>query len=547
MENFLNSEVFEVFSAASEDVFLFATDMRINMARWSKAAIEYFEMPDEYMEAPEKIWVWKIHPEDRERFTDDISSVMSGKSDYHLCQYRAMNRYGKYVWLQCKGRMLYDERGERRYFAGIMTRLDGQNKYDTLTGLLTYNEFYNYKLDREQRAVILLGIDDFRKIINDYGYSFGDMVLAQAAAVISQMCSDTYRIYRFNGDEFIVVMPYTDVCTAEKEFYRIKDALSVLTLKDERKVRLSVTAGAIDYPFLNHCREELISHLEESLEYAKKHCRGGIVFYSDEIAKPHRRNEDIRKAMTESIADGFKGFELNFQPLVSADNGSIIGCEALLRYRTDTITDTNPGEFIPLLEESGEIVSVGYWVMEQAIKQQGEWSQKLGDIFISFNVSYQQFLEEDFVDKALEYCRKYGVTPSSMVIELTESTVVANPDALKSIFKSLQLNGFKIALDDFGKAYASMDLLKNLSADVIKIEHSFVRELSDNGHEIDFAIIESILMLCSKMGYMSVVEGVENKDVDDIIRKMNVNYIQGYYYSKPVSKKEFEKLYILKK
>lgn len=547
MENFLNSEVFEAFSEAAENVFLFATDMRINMARWSKSAIEYFGMPDEYMISPEPLWLEKVHPDDREKLSRDLDSVFSGEKNIHLCQYRVCNKYGQYVWLQCKGKMIYDETGRQHYFVGLMNRLDGQNKYDTLTGVLTYNEFYNYYLDESPRSVLLVGIDEFRKVINNYGYTVGDLVLAEAATTISKLAKENYRIYRFNGDEFIISMPEVGVEEAKLEFERFKDGLSEITLKDGRKVGLSISSGAIDYPISGRCREELISYLESSLDYAKKNKRGGIQFYTDKLAEADKRVELIKKDLGESIDNDFDGFELFYQPMVTAEDGKIIGCEALLRYKSEAVPNTYPSEFIPILEENGDIIRVGYWVMEQAIKQQSEWSKKFGDIKVSFNVSYQQFLDNRFVRNALKFCQKYGVNPSSMVIELTESSAVVNPHALAEIFDDLRQNGFKIALDDFGTAYASMELLKNLSADIIKIEHSFVRELSSEGHEIDFAIIESILMLCKKLGCISVVEGVENKDVEEIIKAMNANVMQGYFYSRPVNKQEFEKLFMLNK
>ena len=199
-------------------------------------------------------------------------------------------------------------------------------------------------------------------------------------------------------------------------------------------------------------------------------------------------------------------------------------------------------EFIKVLEDYGGIREVGFWVMEQAIKQQVAWRDTYGELQVSFNVSYQQFMDEDFENRLISYVEKYGVNPSYMIIELTESCQVDKPQELASMFDRLRGRGFKVALDDFGTAYASLEMLKCLHVDYIKVEHSFVRELSEPGHDIDYVIIDNLLRMCRRLGYDSIVEGVENGKVADIVGEMDVTLLQGYYYSRPVCRNDFEKL-----
>ena len=199
-------------------------------------------------------------------------------------------------------------------------------------------------------------------------------------------------------------------------------------------------------------------------------------------------------------------------------------------------------EFIKVLEDYGGIREVGCWVMEQSIKQQVAWRGTYGNLWVSFNVSYQQFMDDSFEDKLVSYAEKYGVDPTYMIIELTESCQVDNPRELAAMFDRLRKRGFKIALDDFGTAYASLEMLKCLHVDYIKVEHSFVRELSEPGHDIDYVIIDNLLEMCRRLGYYSIVEGVENDKVADIVGKMDVTLLQGYYYSRPVCRDDFEVL-----
>ena len=545
MEDVLNNPLFEAFANASDNVYIYVCDVKKDLSRWSPNAISYFELPGEYFVNAGDVWGERIHPEDREIYFKDISAVFSGEKENHSCQYRAMNRYGKYVWLECKGTMTRDKNGELETFAGIMTRLDRQNKYDTLTGLLTKYEFYEQSLCKGSGVVMLLGVDRFRNVINTYGYYYGDELLTTLAKRLQALCRDGIKAFRFNGDEFILLLPGADKAEAHEIFTGIRNAACSIETKDGKKIELSISAGAVVYGNEKTDKDEIVNRLELALSYVKKINKGNIEFYSDEIDEKQRRLMTLKEDLKYSIEHDFKGFELYFQPLVDARGTRILGCEALLRWKGEHIKDAGPMDFIPILEEDSGINRVGRWVMRQAVKQQKEWQEKFGNFKVNFNVSYGQFLEEGYVEDLVSTTEEYGVSPDNLVLELTESNNVESPESLALIFEQIRSHGFHIALDDFGTGYASMELLKKLPADEIKIEHTFVRELANGDfHQVDFAIIESLLYLCKKVNNSVVVEGVETKAVDDIIRTMGADYLQGYYYSKPVCKTEFEKMLI---
>ncbi|MDE6421382.1 MAG: EAL domain-containing protein, partial [Lachnospiraceae bacterium] len=250
----------------------------------------------------------------------------------------------------------------------------------------------------------------------------------------------------------------------------------------------------------------------------------------------------LREDLKQCVKNDFKGFELFFQPFVNPDTGKIEGCESLLRWKGERIKDSYPMEFIKVLEDYGEIHEVGYWVMEQAIRQQAAWRDTYGELQVSFNVSYQQFIDDTFEEKAISCVKKYGANPEYIIIELTESCQVEDPKELAAMFGRLREQGFKIALDDFGTAYASMEMLKWLPVDYIKVEHSFIRELAQPGHDVDYVIVDSLLEMCKRLGYHSIIEGVEDGKVADIVGALKATLLQGYHFSRPVCRKDFEKL-----
>lgn len=543
MEDVLNNPLFEAFANASDNAYIYVCDVKKDLSRWSPNAVSFFDLPGEYINNAGELWGEKIHPEDKDIYFNDISAVFSGAKVHHSCQYRAVNRFGKYVWLECKGSMIRDENGELATFAGIMTRLDRQNKYDTLTGILTKYEFYEYDFSSGNGIILLLGVDGFRSIINTYGYYYGDELLTAIAKKLQSLCSGPQRAYRFNGDEFILLLPDRSRETAASIFRNVKKELCFIETRDGKRIDLSISAGAVEFSEKCCDKDELVCRLELALSYVKRTDKGSIGFYSRDIEEKQLRERALKEDLRESIADGFKGFELYFQPLVDAKGVKILGCEALLRWKGEHIKDAGPMEFIPILEESGDINPVGRWVMRQSVRQQKEWQDKFGQLRINFNVSYRQFLETNYVQELQEAVKEYDVSPDNLVLELTESCNVESPENLAKIFEEIRSLGFHIALDDFGTGYASMELLKKLPADEIKIEHSFVRELANGQHhKADLAIIDSLLFLCRKLDNKVVVEGVENKAVDDIIRGMGPDFLQGYYYSRPVCKAEFENM-----
>lgn len=542
MSDIFNNQLFEAFASASDNVYIYVCDMRTDISRWSKNSVEYFGLSGEYLKNAANVWAKHIHPDDLDIYNEDIAGVFSGKKPHHDCQYRARNVKGEYVWVECKGSVIWDEDGNPLIFAGLMTRIDGQSKYDTLTGLLTIPELYHFDFAAQSGAALLIGLDGFRKVVSNYGYNTGDEILVEFSKKIKELSDPAWKVFRFSGDEFLVAAFGADRQSATDFYGKLCRETDFIELENEQRIGITASAGGVFFPQDANVREVLINKLEHSLEHAKNHQRGTLVFFSEEIARKHERVHTLREDLKQCIQNDFKGFELFFQPFVNPGTHAIDGCECLLRWKGERIRDSYPMEFIKVLEDYGGIREVGFWVMEQAIKQQVAWRDTYGELWVSFNVSYQQFMDDTFEDRLVSYAKKYDVHPEHMIIELTESCQVDNPEELSAMFDRLRARGFKVALDDFGTAYASLEMLKCLHVDYIKIEHSFVRELSEPGHEIDYVIIDNLLEMCKRLGYDSIVEGVENSKVADIVGEMDATLLQGYYYSRPVCRADFEKL-----
>lgn len=537
-KNILENELFESFANASDNIYIYVCDMQSDLSRWSKNTVDYFNLEGEYIEGAGPKWMEYIHPEDRNAYLKDIEAVFSGASTRHSCQYRAKNKYGDYVWLECKGSVISDENGKPLVFAGLMTRLDNQNKYDPLTHLLTNYEMQKYDFSSGSGAILLLGINAFRKINNTNGFLYGNKVLVALSECLEEFTDKSDRIYRFQGDEFVILSPDGSKDALCKLFEKVNDYCNnIRGLKS-----FSLSAGLVSYPEDGTDFNTLMSNLEHSLEYAKDQKQGWIAEFSEKISQRHLRTSRLHEALTQSIHNNFDGFELYFQPILDAKTKRITECESLLRWKTPEIQDATPYEFIKILEDSGEIREAGYWVMEEALRHAAMWQKKYNNISVSFNVSYIQLLDGEFIDKLIATAKELQVDPRLVMVELTESCNADDTKMLSLQFDKLRKLGFKIAMDDFGTEYASFGLLHDVSMDVLKIDQKFVRGLIREGNKTDMAIIENVVNMCRQLSIQTVAEGIETEEIQDIIRSIGVSYLQGYLYSKPVPAAEFEQM-----
>lgn len=532
----------KAFDALSDDTYFFAADLKGHLIKWSRGIVDYFGLDETIALHGIEEWNEKISPEDRQYAIEAREKMLSGKVDRQHVQYRVKNKWGEYTRIEVFSVLVEDGTGESSAYCGAITLMEDASQYDALTGLPDRHELYRFDFSQGSGLVMLLGIDDFRNIVSAYGYSYGDEVLRTFAKELASGADETQKIISFTGDEFILILPDRSRDDALRIFGEVCSLTNKLHMEDGRIIRLSVSAGAISYPGRSLSPDAILTDLELALRFVKSTKKGNISFYSDEIERKQTRLALIRRELRHDVDHGFKGFRLYFQPWVDMNTLKVTGCEALLRWEGESIRGAGPGEFIPVLEDTGDIIEVGLWVMSEALKCQRRWQELYGPLTVSFNVSYIQFLEPNFADKVISAAQKLGTDEKNVVIELTESCNVRTPEFLAQTFKKLRDRGFRIALDDFGTGFSSLELFKKLPSDVIKIDHNFVRGLAEAGDPVDVSIIDAIVTLSKRLDKKVVVEGVEDDGVFRTVRDMGVDCFQGYYYSRPVPSDAFEKM-----
>ena len=540
MSNILDNELFEAFARASDKIYIYVSNMETGVTRWSKAAVEYFALPDEFMHNMGAVWTEYIHPEDRESYVVDISAVINGTSESHNCQYRARNRYGEYVWVECKGSVIKNAQGAPTVFAGIMTRLDDQSKYDPITHLLSSYELARNEVN-DDGAIMVVGIDGLRKFNSQYGFTYGNEILRYFAQLLENKSAGTIN-YRFIGDEFLLRGKDMKASDMEAIYEELKKECSIVD-KSNGITAFGVTAGVLEYSG----DEELVDVLaraEVCYDYAKENYLGECVIYSEEIEKKVNRKNLVSENLLACIKNDFEGFRLVYQPILANTGDTVIACEALLRWNSnnDQIGNCYPDEFISILEKNGGMEQVGYFVMREAIKQASIWQKKYKDFNVTFNVSYVQLEDEKFVPAIIETIDEYGADPKRIVVELTESILNVDTVKVKQSFEILRQKGIMIALDDFGTGNSSFWMLHNIDVDIVKLDQSFIRKLDSEETGIDRAIVESVGIMCNRIGFKTVAEGIENETIWKMVSDYGFSGLQGYLFSKPIEVADFELL-----
>lgn len=540
----LDSLIFEQFSRTADKMYLYIANLKHDFSRWSPSAVKYFGLPGEYITNTAKIWSEYIHPDDRHIFLEDMERIFKGESAEHCCEYRARNAEGEYVWVQCKGNVTRNDDGSPGLFAGTMMNLGNYSKFDPITGLYSFNE-YEKQLQTvlengEKGAMLLFGIDHFKRVNDIHGYHIGDYILEYIGKQMQTIPGGVF--YRMDGDKFACIIRNGTAQDVEFIYKQVRYIFKNVTAVKNMNIQLTMSCGSVFFPDQGEQFEMLRANAEYALEQAKKTSRGSLAFYSEVLHKRSLNSFYLQEILHKSIENGFEGFTLNFQPLIDTKSGKVFGAEALLRFSSPDLPRVTPDEFIPVLEETGDINEVGAWVLRTALGCVKKWRKLCPEFHISVNVSYVQMHREEFRSIVFKELERSGVDAGALIIELTESCKVMDTEQLSSDFEFFMSNDVQMALDDFGTGYSSIALLRELKPSWIKIDHSFVASITES--HIDKAIIEYILELCRHADIKVCIEGVENENILDIVKEYEPELLQGYYFSKPISESEFEERYI---
>ncbi|OIQ79741.1 cyclic di-GMP phosphodiesterase Gmr [mine drainage metagenome] len=502
-------------------------------------------------------WEQHMHPDDRD-WAINFRATEAEKLVGYETEYRMRAMDGRVVWLHENVKVVADDRGRPAQLVGIMLDITARKEseaqlrylanHDALTGLANrtlLQERIDHALQLASRhgtgvAVMFIDLDRF-KIVNDtLGHQAGDRLLQDAAKRLRSCLRDSDTIARQGGDEFVVLVEQwtevQDLCDmAGKVLHQLCQPFTSLG----QEFHVSASIGISVYPQDGSDANTLLKNADVAMYRAKEQGRNTFQFYAAESNIHSFERLALENSLRRALER--KEFEVYYQPKVDAQTQRVVGAEALLRWKHPELGMVSPVQFIPMAEDTGLIISIGAWVLQEACCQARAWHNAgLPLISVAVNLSARQFRDADLPDTIANALAASGLTPSYLELEITESMIMQGSDQASQILQRFRDMGTHVSIDDFGTGYSSLSYLKHFPIDTLKIDRSFVQDLPQDAD--DAAITQAIIAMAHSLKLHVVAEGVENVEQYELLRAQGCDQIQGYLFSKPLPAEAFAAL-----
>ena len=528
--------LYQSYEVVSDGSYVYLCDMKYDFSRWSKSAVDAYELPSEYMYGAGDIWENYIHPDDREAYHNGLGEIFKGNTSGHDMQYRVRRPDGEYDVCTCRGVVIRDLFGEPDYFVGTIRIHGSHDHIDALTGLRNQYGFFedlNSCIKRQAAVnVLVVGISKFSEINEVYGYHFGNRVLQLYSRKIYDDTRNLGTCYRIDGTKFAIISHELTVDEIKDGYKEFRNYFRERFYVGDKKIMLEVNCGALQIDSFELDSQTVYACLNFAYDESKTRRQGDLVLFQNNLTKNNRQRLEKLHAIRASIMNGYKGFYLMYQPVVDAHTEELIGGEALLRWKNDKYGMVPPDQFVPILESDPLFPDLGEWIIKEALASAKEIIKRRPNFIISINLSYTQLEKPDFADMVSRIVDDIGFPPDHICFEITERCRLLDIELLKNVAVRLKSKGMLIALDDFGTGFSSVGIVRELPFDIIKIDRGFVKRIEED--EADRELVKYIAGLASLFSAKVCVEGIETEGMRDILQGFHVESFQGYYYAKPL-------------
>ncbi|MFA6311135.1 MAG: EAL domain-containing protein [Sterolibacterium sp.] len=457
---------------------------------------------------------------------------------------------GELRWFSIAGNPVFGRNGEFVGYRGVGTDIterktaEQQVEYlayrDTLTGLpnrlLLNDRFEQAKAyadrSRTKVALLFLDLDNFKTINDSLGHGVGDHLLKEIAARLSEGIRDTDTVSRQGGDEFLILLSdLADADTIPPILAKLVKRLQETFWIDGHELSTSISVGVALYPDDGKDFHTLLKKADMAMYRAKDAGRNTYRFFDEQMNVEAVEHLAVRNGLRRALEHD--EFVLHYQPQIDLGDGRVTGVEALIRWRHPDLGLIAPGRFIAIAEDSGLIVPIGEWVVHEACRQAAAWKLAgLPDMQVAVNLSAVQFKRGDVVQAVTSALDASGFNPAFLELELTESILIGNTESVLATVQRLKLLGVRLSIDDFGTGYSSLSYLKRFDVDKLKIDQSFIRDLSSDPE--DAAIVRAIIQMAQSLSLTTIAEGVEDAQMLDHLRSFRCDGAQGYHFARPM-------------
>lgn len=526
--------------------------------RWKEmlgyASNEVTTNPDE--------WFHRVHKDDQEPLNSAIVQHLEGITPQFEIEFRMSNKGGEFCWFLCRGLCIKDHLGQASRMAGSLTDINHRKQveaqlhqgafYDSLTGLANRSLFLDRlesAIRRSKRrgvdkfAVLFLDLDRFKNVNDGLGHSVGDELLVSFAKRLLECVREQDTVARLGGDEFAILLEDIDgVGDATLVASRIQSMLTrPFVLSDNNEIYTSTSIGITTSLTSHHTPKNFLRDADTAMYQAKNAGRNCYAIFDKEMHLKAYRRMQLEMELRTAVERG--ELELHYQPIIDLRCGELSGFEALMRWRRQGKELVSPHLFLGVAEETGLIIPMGWWVFEEGCRTFKRWcddNPAHTQVLLSINLSGRQFEQKDMVNIIDEILTRTQVDPSRIKLEITESMIMGDIAKVRKQLGQLKERKLHISIDDFGTGYSSLAYLHTFPIDILKIDRSFVMRMEEE--EDKHSIVKTIIALAHQLNMQVIAEGIEHQVHLDMLRALNCEFGQGYFFSKPVDSKRAEQM-----
>ena len=545
--------------APTMDDYLYVMDMKEDYYVISPNAVDRFRLPgDHFYNAREKHQEF-VYEEDLPGLWADMELTRSGKNDSHDMDYRWLDHQGRPVWINCRGVVLQDTDGTPKYLVGCINEIGRKQKADNVSGLMGERGLWQYASECPDHLpkgfIIRVGIDDLSGVNGNFGMNYGDYLLKETADCIRRAMEPGQRLFRLVSDQFIISdFSGKTVEDARTLYNRIRYEITCWIEAHQYQTIFTVSAGIIETENRKNDYDQILKYLEFALNKVKQEGKNECYVFSQADYDIWMRRQKLRKQLLHAVNNEYEGFELYYQPVMSAKGYGLVSAEALMRFFVPDETSSQDGkaasgrvmvspvEFIPILEESGLIIPVGRWLLHTAAKACKSWQKDHPGMRVQINLSYVQVAKANVLREVREILQETGLAPEGIGVELTESGYLEPGTHFQKVWQGLKDAGVKVLLDDFGTGYSNFHCLGDLTPNCIKIDRSFTQKALADTYE--YNLLSQMIRMSKRLKTEVCIEGIETEEELQRIAQLKPDYIQGYLFGKPVPADEFTRNFI---